>query len=62
MTDQNITGPASLIVSLASGLFCFIASTDISEVIRGIAGLVSIAAGVMAIRHYYYSTKKNKSS
>lgn len=55
-------GGTSLLVSLAGTVFAFISLNGIDEILRGIAAVVSIAAGFMAIRYYYYVIKEKKES
>ena len=53
-------GHVSLIVTLLSGVFAWLSSHEFGEVIRTTAGLIAIISGVMAVRYYYYATKKQK--
>lgn len=53
-------GHIALAVSLITGIFAWISSQNISEVIKVLSMLISIGAGCMAIRYYYYATKKQK--
>lgn len=59
--NHNVeNGHISALVSILSATFAWIASHDISEMIKGIAGMVAIVSGIMAIRYYYYATIKAK--
>lgn len=49
----------TVLVSMASALTSII-TADYQAVISLTAGLVAIVSGCMAIRHYYYATKKIK--
>lgn len=53
-------GHISLAVSILSGIIAWINTLEVAELIKNGAGVVSMLAGVMAIRYYYYATKKNK--
>lgn len=53
-------GHISLAVSILSGIIAWINMLEAAELIKNGAGIISMAAGVMAIRYYYYATKKNK--
>lgn len=50
-------GHISFAVSLITGLFAWINNQSMSEALRFISLVVSIGAGVMAMRYYYYATK-----
>lgn len=59
--DNNIGhGHASLSISVLCGIITWLNTINVSEAIKGVAGIVSIAAGIMAIRYYYYATIKAK--
>jgi hypothetical protein len=59
--NQNVEhGHVSLAVSLVGAVFAWINGHNVSETVKAMAGLVSIVAGVMAIRYYYYATIKAK--
>ena len=49
-----------MVVSFISAIFSFISLKDAQVIVSTIAGAVAIASGVMAIRYYYYATKKAK--
>lgn len=53
-------GHIALAVSFITGFFAWIGSHSLSEFAKGLSMVVSIGAGLMAIRYYYYATKKNK--
>ena len=53
-------GHISLLVSLLTGFFAWLGSLNAGEVLKGLSLIVSIGAGIMAIRYYYYATKKAK--
>ena len=53
-------GHAALVVSAITGLLGWINSAQIGELLKGFSMTVSIAAGIMAIRYYWYATKKQK--
>lgn len=55
-------GHISLLVSILMGVFAWVGALDFSEVLKIAAGLVSVVAGIMAIRYYYYATKKIKNN
>jgi len=48
-------GHAALAVSILMGIF---ARIDVAETLKTVSLVISITAGLMAIRYYYYSTKK----
>lgn len=56
----SMHGGTSFLVSLGGVIFLFISSHDIGDILKGIAAVVSIAAGVMAFRYYYYAIKEKK--
>lgn len=63
MSDNNHNlehGHASLAVSILTGIMAWIGAHTISEIAKTGAAVISIAAGIMAIRYYYYATKKTK--
>ena len=45
---------ASLLVSIFTAAVSF---ADAGEAMKSLAGLISIIAGIMAIRYYYHATK-----
>jgi hypothetical protein len=51
-------GHLSLVVSILTGIISWIGTIDVSEFIKSTAGVVAIAAGIMAIRYYYFATIK----
>ena len=53
-------GHISLAIALISGMFAWIGSYTLPDVVKGLSMLVSIVAGIMAIRYYYYATKKQQ--
>lgn len=57
--NQTMYGGPSLSVSLGGVMFLFIGH-DIGDILKGIAAIVSIAAGIMALRYYHYATKEKK--
>lgn len=54
------SGHVSLAICVITGLFAWIGSHSLNEIIKGLSMVVSIGAGLMAIRYYYYATKKHK--
>ena len=58
--DNNYTayGGTSLSVSFVSVILLFIGS--VPDGVKVVAGIVSIIAGLMATRYYYYATKEKK--
>lgn len=60
-TQQSLEyGNASLAVSVIMGVFAFISSQNVIDLVKGAAALISVIAGVMAIRYYHYATKEKK--
>lgn len=53
-------GHVSLAIAMITGVFAWISSHNVSEIFKTIAAVVSIGAGLMAIRYYYYATIKAK--
>jgi len=53
-------GHLSLMISVLSGIISWFGTIDVGEAIKGAAGIVSIGAGIMAMRYYYYATIKAK--
>jgi hypothetical protein len=53
-------GHISMAVSIVTAALAWISSHDIGELVKGLAAVVSIGAGCMAIRYYYYATIKAK--
>lgn len=53
-------GHVALAVSLITGFFAWIGGQSMGEALKVISGVVSIGAGLMAIRYYYFATKKHK--
>lgn len=51
-------GTLSMLISIITATIAWIGTHDLSELIRGFAGLVAIISGIMAIRYYYYATIK----
>lgn len=47
-------------LSFIAWIFSMITLDSVLRVIPAVSGLISVAAGIMAIRYYYYSTKKIK--
>lgn len=63
MADNNVNignGHISLLVSLLNTSLLYISWPALGEFVKIAAGIVSIFAGVMAIRYYYYATIKQK--
>lgn len=63
--DQNFsstptTGIVYLAISFIGVLVGWITSFSVHEILQGLAHIVSIGAGIMAIRHYYLQNKKPK--
>ena len=58
--EQNHNGHLNFMLSIITGSVAWIQSIDVDTVVRTGSGMVSIVAGLFAIRHYYYSTKKTK--
>lgn len=58
--NNNNNGLLSLFVSIFTGFISWFNFNNVSEALRTISVCVSIAAGIMAIRYYYYSIKKIK--
>jgi hypothetical protein len=48
---------ASLFISIFTAAVSF---ADAGEAMKSLAGLISIVAGIMAIRYYYHATKNVK--
>jgi len=59
-SHSPITATIFLVVSLGAGFFGWIGWTSMQEWMRFVSLIISMIAGIMAIRYYYYSTKKNK--
>lgn len=57
MEHQTYAGNAntSFFISVFTALVSF---ANAAEGVKSLAGLVSIATGIMAIRYYYHATKK----
>lgn len=53
-------GHAALVISAITGFFGWMNSMQISELLKNFSMSVSIIAGIMAIRYYWYSVKKLK--
>lgn len=53
-------GHTSLVIAFITGTFAWIDGHTFSEAVKSIAAFVSMGAGCMAIRYYYYATKKQK--
>lgn len=51
-------GHASLLISLISGVIAWVNLHTVPELLKTGSAFVSIFAGIMAIRYYYYATKK----
>lgn len=47
----------SAIISMVTAAMSFV---DAGEVMKHVAGLISIVTGIMAIRYYYHATKNVK--
>lgn len=60
MNHELSHGHASLAVSLIGGIISWINGIPVGEAVKLIAGIVSIGAGIMAIRYYHYATIKAK--
>lgn len=61
MDNNNLdNGHAALAVSLITGFIAWIGSFDFGDIVKTVSMLVSIGAGIMAIRYYYHATKKHK--
>lgn len=53
-------GHASMVICLVTGFIAWIDTQSLSGFLKDISVVVSIAAGIMAIRYYYHATKKQK--
>jgi len=53
-------GHISLIISIITGVFAWISSHNISETIKILSMILSGCAAIMAMRYYYFATKKIK--
>lgn len=53
-------GHISLAVAIFGTVFGWISSHNISENVKMISFIISGCAGLMAMRYYYYATKKVK--
>jgi|LakMenE18May11ns_1017448.scaffolds.fasta_scaffold9628354_1 hypothetical protein len=51
-------GHFSLLISLVSGSVAWIDAQSVDAGFKILSSIVSIGAGIMAIRHYYYNTKR----
>lgn len=62
MDNNNYVGHghASLAVAIIMGILARIDMQSVSDTLKDISVVVSIAAGIMAFRYYYYATKKHK--
>lgn len=58
--SSPITAAVYLTTSFITGFFGWISWTSMEEWMKFLSLVISMIAGVMAIRHYYYATKKNK--
>lgn len=54
---NNSNTPTSAIMGW---VFAVISVSELDAMVRIIAGLIAIVSGIMAIRYYYYQTKKIK--
>lgn len=57
MEQQHTAGTLGTTISIISAAITIVTS-DIQTYISATAGMVAIVSGCMAIRFYYYSTKK----
>lgn len=53
-------GHAYLAVSLIMGFIAWVGSFELGDVLKTVSILISSGAGIMAIRYYWYATKKIK--
>jgi hypothetical protein len=53
-------GNVSLAICGITGVFSWLADQSFGELLKYISMVVSIVAGLAAIRYYYYATKKQK--
>lgn len=58
--DYVGNGNAAMAVSLIFGFIAWVGTFNIGDVLKVTSMAVSIVAGIMAIRYYYYATKKQK--
>lgn len=59
--ENNVQyGHASLTVSIIGGMLAWIDFQVIDFGVKAFTGIISMAAGVMAIRYYHYNTKRIK--
>lgn len=56
---EHKTGLVNVVISMISSTTAII-TADVQAIVSLTAGLIAIASGCMAIRYYYYSTKKIK--
>lgn len=54
------SGVTNLIVSVLTGIIAWMNGISVGEFVKIVSGIISAVAGLMAIRHFYYSTKKLK--
>lgn len=57
---ENNHGPAAAIVSLSHAFIAWIMLKDAQTLAAITASIIAIASGIMAVRYYYYATKKLK--
>lgn len=62
MQDNNTLehGHISLAISIITGAFAWISSHNISETVKIVSMILSCGAGLMAMRYYYFATKRVK--
>lgn len=64
MDNQHYSHPMIaaiyLFVSILGTIYAWISMASAREVIGIVAGIISIGAGIMAIRYYYHSIKEIK--
>lgn len=59
--NNNVqNGHLSLLISLISGSIAWIDAQSVDIGIKLLSSIVSLGAGVMAIRYYHYNTKRIK--
>lgn len=57
--EQHQAG-TSLWISIFSTIFAFITMKDVQPYITAVAGLVAVTSGILAARHYWIASKKEK--
>lgn len=58
--DYAGQGNVSLAITFIFGFIAWVDTHSLSEFLKNLSVVISSIAGLMAIRYYYYATKKNK--